>query len=409
MAETSFTISVPDGKLDLLRSKLELATLPDELDDAGWKYGVPLSDIKRLVARWRSGYDWRTHEKALNDALPMFTRDIDVDGFGTLDIHYVHAKSTVKNAIPLLYCHGWPGTFHEVKKLLPLLTTSFPGYPSFHVVTLSLPGYGFSEAPRKKGFTIKQYAEVAHKLMLSLGYDEYVTQGGDLGYFSTQPFQITRHMAIEYGGKNDKAWHTTMPHAQPPSLLKEPLSYLTLLFTSWTPKEKEGLARTQWFQDRGSGYLAEHTTQPQTLGYSLADSPVGLLAWIYEKLRNWADNYPWEDDEILTWVSIYWFSRAGPAASLRIYFEFLKGESTLSIAPEYPKIPMGVSFFPKEIMIFPKAWIRRGNRMVAEFEHDSGGHFAAHETPNELAHDLRRMFGKGGGAYGVVPGKDGYP
>ena len=106
MTETAFTLSVPDDQLDLLRRKLELATFPDELEDANWKYGVPLSDAKRLVERWRNGYDWRKHEKELNDELPMFTRDIDVDGFGTLDIHYVHQKSTVPNAIPLLFCHG---------------------------------------------------------------------------------------------------------------------------------------------------------------------------------------------------------------------------------------------------------------------------------------------------------------
>ncbi|KAN0088172.1 Alpha/Beta hydrolase fold [Tylopilus felleus] len=403
MTETPFRIAVSDGQLDLLRRKLELATFPDELEDADWKYGVPLADIKRLVARWKNGYDWRKYEKELNDELPMFTRDIDVDDFGTLDIHYVHMKSTVTNAMPLLYCHGWPGTFFEARKLIPLLTASSRDHPSFHVVALSLPGYGFSEAPRKQGFSYKQYAEVAHKLMLSLGYNEYVTQGGDWGYV------VTRQMAVDYGGKYDKAWHTNFPLVRPPSPLNEPLSFLVFLLTPWTAKEKEGLARTQWFHNQGSGYFAEQATQPQTLGYSLADSPVGLLAWIYEKLHHWTDNYPWEDDEILTWISLYWYSRAGPAASLRIYFEIMKGQATSSVPSSFPKIPMGVSLFPKEVVVLPKAWIRRSNRIVAEFEHDSGGHFAAHEKPNELAQDLRKMFGKGGGAYGVVPGKDGYP
>lgn len=183
MTETPFTISVSDGNLNFLRSKLELATLPDELENADWKYGVPLADIKRLVERWKNGYDWRKHEKDLNDLLPMFTRDVDVDDFGTLNIHYVHKKSTVTNAIPLLYCHGCmytllthvsriiterlgPGTFHEVRKLLPLLTASSPDRPSFHVVALSLPGYGFSEAPRKQGFAVKQYAEVWSRLTI---------------------------------------------------------------------------------------------------------------------------------------------------------------------------------------------------------------------------------------------------
>lgn len=184
MTEVPFTISVSDAKLDLLRRKLELSTFPDELEDAAWKYGAPLADIQRLVERWKDGYDWRKHEKELNDELPMFTRDIDVDNFGTLNIHYVHKKSIATNAIPLLYCHGCmyclsltcvprlliehlgPGTFHEARKLLPLLTASSPDHPSFHVVALSLPGYGFSEAPRKQGFAIKQYAEVCSLLYI---------------------------------------------------------------------------------------------------------------------------------------------------------------------------------------------------------------------------------------------------
>ncbi|KAJ8095148.1 hypothetical protein PM082_010370 [Marasmius tenuissimus] len=162
---SSYKISVPDESIALLRKKLELTRLPDELDDAGRDYGVPLADIKRLISRWKDGYDWRKHEKALNDELPQFTRDIEVDGFGVLNIHYVHKESESKSAIPLLFTHGWPGSFIEVRKILPLLTS---GTPSFHVVAIGQPGYGFSEAPRKKGFSIPQYAELGHKLMLAL-------------------------------------------------------------------------------------------------------------------------------------------------------------------------------------------------------------------------------------------------
>ncbi|KAF8141469.1 Alpha/Beta hydrolase protein [Boletus edulis] len=402
MTESPFKIAIPDEKLDLLRKKLELATFPDELESADWKYGVPLADIKRLTERWKNGYDWRKHEMELNDELPMFTRDIDVEGHGTLNIHYVHKKSTVADAIPLLFCHGWPGGFIEVRKILPLLTASSPEHPSFHVVALSLPGYGFSEAPRKQGFSNKQFAEVAHKLMLALGYHEYVSQGGDWG------FLITATMAEQYGGKYHKAWHTNTPFGLPPSPLREPLSFLSFMVTPWTAKEKQGLARSHWFRNQGSGYFAAQCTQPQTIGYSLADSPVGLLAWVYEKLHNWTDSYPWQDDEVLTWISIYWFSRAGPAASVRIYFEIMKGQIDTPWSLPIPKIPMGASFFPKDIHVFPKAWVRRGRRIVAEFEHESGGHFASYEAPQVLADDMRTMFGKGGGAYGVVPGKGGY-
>jgi pimeloyl-ACP methyl ester carboxylesterase len=207
MTEHPFTISVSTEQLDALKQKLELARFPDELDDAGWAYGAPLADVKRLVARWTDGYDWRTHEARLNAELPQFTRDILVDGFGKLNIHYVHQRSALETAIPLLFVHGCgcdfkkagllylihfagPGSFIEARKITPLLTAVHPDRPSFHVVALSLPGYGFSEAPTKKGFGLTQYAEVCrpphpskglpiqivqvgNKLMLALGYNEY--------------------------------------------------------------------------------------------------------------------------------------------------------------------------------------------------------------------------------------------
>ncbi|EIN09293.1 alpha/beta-hydrolase [Punctularia strigosozonata HHB-11173 SS5] len=399
MSEQPFTVHVPDSELELLQKKLALTRLPDELDDAGWGYGVPLADVKRVVERWQNGWDWRRYEAEINK-LPMFTRDIDVDGFGTLNIHYIHQKSEVKGAIPLLFVHGWPGHFLEPAKLLPLLTASSPDHPSFHVVSLGLPGYGFSEAPKKKGFKIAQYAEVGHKLMLALGYDQYVTQGGDWGY------SITRMIALSYGGKHSKAWHTNFPRGDPPAFTKHPIAYIQHLFTPYTQSEKVGLERTEKFMKLGRGYSAEHSTQPQTLGYSLADSPAGLLAWIYEKLHNWSDGYPWKDDEVLDWVSIYWFSRAGPTASIRIYYEVEKGGDQHFVGA--PKIPMGVSYFATELVRVPKLWTRLTGNVVFASEWPSGGHFAAHEKPEELATDLRKMFGKGGKAYGVVSGKDGY-
>ncbi|KAF5382510.1 hypothetical protein D9615_003064 [Tricholomella constricta] len=408
LGDSPFTIAVPDFQLSVLQQKLALATFPDELDDAGWTYGVPLADVKRLVKRWKDSYDWRKHEAALNTELPQFTRDIDVEGFGTLNIHYVHKKSEVDNAIPLLFVHGWPGSFIEVRKILPLLVEPSQDHPSFHVVTYSLPGYGFSAAPTRKGFGITQHAEVGHKLMLALGYDEYVTQGGDWGHF------ITRRIAHLHGPKHSKAWHTNMVIGTPPSLTTRPLLILSYLLSSlpllsYSARDKAGFARTQWFRTSGQGYFAEQSTRPQTLGYALADSPVGLLVWIYEKLVEWTDGYPWDDDEVLTWVSIYLFSRAGPAASLRIYYEAVHPTDGFGSFPavERTTIPVGYSHFPKELVVLPRSWTKTSN-VVFESEHESGGHFAAHEKPQELVGDLRKMFGRGGGAFGVVKGKHGY-
>ncbi|CAK5270377.1 unnamed protein product [Mycena citricolor] len=398
MSEAPYTIAVPDDTLASLHQKLKAARFPDELEDAGRDYGAPLGDIKRLVSRWIDGYDWRKHEAALNAELPQFTRDIAVDGHGTLNIHYVHKKSAVQGAIPLLFVHGWPGSFFEARKIVPLLVAGSDEHPSFHVVAMSLPGYGFSEAPKKKGFAIEQFAEVGNKLMLALGYNEYVTQGGDWGYF------ITRVIAKRYGHEHAKAWHTNFPLGRPPTPYSE---------EGLTEQEKAGLERLKWFNGRGMGYYAEQSTRPQTVGYALADSPVALLAWIYEKLVDWTDKYPWDDDEVLTWISVYWFSRAGPAASVRIYYEFSEGTSDgvrkdIYTAAEYPTIPLGMSHFPAELAIFPVSWTEVSGNVVYRKIHNHGGHFAAYEAPESLLGDLHAMFKKGGPAFDVVKGHSGY-
>ncbi|KAA1474380.1 alpha/beta-hydrolase [Dentipellis sp. KUC8613] len=398
--EVPFKIAIPDGALTLLHEKLAVTRFPNELEDAGWEYGAPLDDVRRLGVRWKNGFNWRAQEAKLNAELPMFTRNLDVEGHGTLNVHYVHKRSEVEAAIPLLFIHGWPGSFLEVRKILPLLTASSPDHPSFHVVALTLPGYAFSEAPRKKGFQLVHYGELANKLMLSLGYKEYVTQGGDWGSL------IATYTASKYGPDHVKAAHVNFPLSVPPTPTTAPLQSLKYLLSWYTPAEKEGLKRTQEFAATGRGYWMEQSTQPQTLGYSLADSPIGLLAWVYEKLVNWTDKYPWEDDEVLTWVSVYWFSRSGPAASIRIYYELSKSGEAMKMSR--PTVPLGLSRFPRELRVLPKDWSWTMGNVVFDAEHESGGHFAAHEKPEELVGDLRKMFGKGGPAFGVVLGKNGY-
>ncbi|CDO76878.1 hypothetical protein BN946_scf184591.g3 [Trametes cinnabarina] len=367
-AERPFTLSVPDNDIELLHKKLDLIRFPDELENAGWDYGAPLSDIQRLVEHWKTKFDWRKAEAEINK-LPMFTRDIDVEGHGKLNIHYVHQKSEVQNAIPLLFVHGWPGDFLEVRKILPLLTEKSADHPSFHVVALSLPGFGFSEAPKKPGFAGRQYAEVFNKLMLSLGYDG----------------------------------------SRPPTLFSHPLIYLGQLTLPFDKATKAVLEQGAAWKKSGRGYFALQSTKPQTLGYSLADSPVGLLAWIYEKLVGWTDKYPWTDDEVIEWISVYWFSRAGPAAATRIYYELTGGGKHDTFeGTKWTSVPVGASYFPGEPVRLPKSWSHTLGKLVFQSEHDAGGHFAAYEKPEELAGDLRTMFGKGGPAYGVVAGKPGY-
>ncbi|KAF8257161.1 Alpha/Beta hydrolase protein [Lactarius quietus] len=398
-SEQTFKISVPDDAVALLKRKLEDTRLPDEVNAAGWDYGAPLGDIKRLIGRWKDGYDWRTHERELN-ALPMFTRTVAVEGFGELSVHYVHQRSAVEGAIPLLFVHGWPGSFLEVTKVLPLLTVGSADHPAFHVVAPSLPGYAWSEGVLEKGFVAEHYAELFNKLMLSLGYNEYVTQGGDWGH------ALTLHTASKYGPKHVKACHSNTPLCDPPKFRENPITVLKCLATSFTPRGREEANYSKNFLKNGTGYYAEQNTKPQTLGFSLADSPVGLLAWIYEKLVTWSDAYPWTDDEVLTWVSIYWFSCAGPAASVRIYYE----SAHVVNRARFPKtsVPIGLSFFPKELLHLPRALLRAQGKIVFESEHEVGGHFAAYEQPEALVGDLRKMFGKSGPAAGVVRGCSGY-
>ncbi|KAH9056308.1 Alpha/Beta hydrolase protein [Lactarius vividus] len=398
-SEQPFKIAVSDSALALLKRKLDDTRLPDEVNAAEWAYGTPLTDIKRLIGRWKGGYDWHTHERELN-ALPMFTRSIAVEGFGEMSVHYVHQRSAAKGAIPLLFVHGWPGSFLEVTKILPLLTAVSADHPSFHVVAPSLPGFAWSEGVLEKGFHAEHYAELFNKLMTSLGYSEYVTQGGDWGHV------LTLTTASKYGPKHVKASHSNMPICDPPSFRENPITLLKYLVSSFTARERQFAAHTENFFKNGRGYSAEQATKPQTLGFSLADSPVGLLAWIYEKLVTWTDAYPWTDDEVLTWASVYWFSRAGPAASIRIYYELALAGQVVS----FPKttVPVGLSYFPKDLVQFPRVWLRAQANVVFESEHEVGGHFAAYEQPSAFVDDLRKMFGKSGPAAGVVPGCTGY-
>jgi len=396
---------VLESKLERLKQKLALADFPDELEGTEWAYGSPLSDIKRLTKYWYEEYDWRKAEAKLNE-FPQFSVDIDVAGFETLNIHFVHQKSNVKGAIPLIFVHGWPGSFYEATHILPKLAESRGDIPAFDVVVPSLPNFGFSQGTKKKGFNISQHAEVCHKLMQLLGYDEYVGQGGDLGYF------ITRCMARDYP-KSCKAIHINMAIPSQPTVTEHPVLYAKMQTTPLTDGEKAAIARGEWFRKEGMGYFGEHATKPQTIGYSMTDSPVGLLAWIYEKLHDWSDHdtsLPFRDEEVITWISIYYFSTAGPAASQRIYYEFSHDpeQSFETWGRYFPDVKLGIARFPKELGLAPKLWNQTMGPVVFESEYESGGHFAAWEEPDAIVDDLRKMFGKDGGAFAVVKGRTGY-
>jgi microsomal epoxide hydrolase len=240
-----------------------------------------------------------------------------------------------------------------------------------------------------------------------------VVQGGDWGSF------IARAMATFYP-THVKAVHLNFIPMPPPYPWKHPLLFLqTLLTLPFSATERAKVSVLRAYLDDGSGYAKQQDTRPQTLGYALHDSPVGLLAWVYEKLQAWSDSYAWTDDEVLQWVSIYLFSRAGPAASLRIYYE-----STHPVKPQdggkmisrdqtvYDPLPSSVKIavanFPKEILQSPSSWIQAAGNVVRETTFDRGGHFAAWEVPALLAQDVKAFVSKAGEGYGAVSGKDGY-
>ncbi|KAL4890893.1 Alpha/Beta hydrolase protein [Aspergillus ambiguus] len=405
---TPFQIAVPDAELQRLHQKLEIATFPDELDGAEWDMGVPLNEMKRLTAYWHNGFNWRQKEQELNEKLSQFIVPVTVASFGELNIHCLHHTSGNPNAIPLLFIHGWPGCFLEATKLIPLLTTGDENHPAFDLVVPSLPNYGFSSAVKKKGFGLAQYAEAMHSVMIALGYNEYVVQGGDWGSL------IGRAMARLYPD-HTKAVHVNFFPVAPPYPWTHPLLFLRSLLTiPFSSKDKASLAATQDYLAKGNGYLRQQETRPQTLGYALHDSPIALLAWIYDKLHSWTDDYQWSDDEILTWVSVYYFSTAGPAASVRIYYEAgpncASQISTLDVLskPAPSGVKMAVAQFNRELAKIPLSWTSLVGSVIRSKEYERGGHFAAWEVPELLAYDIQSFLGRNGQGYGAIPGKNGY-
>jgi hypothetical protein len=223
-------------------------------------------------------------------------------------------------------------------------------------------------------------------------------------------YLVARFLALKYGSKHCKAYHINSTAPVEPTAISHPELYAKVQATPLSDTEIAGLERTEWFSKEGNGFYRAQSTKPQTIGYSMADSPVGLLAWIYEKLHDWTDNYNWTDEEVLTWVSIYYFSKAGPAATHCLYYnnEHRQPVAAFPAAQVYINVPLGIARFPKDLILLPKLWNHTMGPIVLESEYESGGHFAAWERPDALVKDLRIMFGAGGGAYGCVNGKSGY-
>ncbi|WP_118134658.1 epoxide hydrolase family protein [Oceanicella sp. SM1341] len=376
---TPFTIAVPDAALADLRRRLAEARWPPASPAAAWEDGTDAAFLAGLAARWRDGYDWRAAEAQLN-AVPGFMARLPG---GT--VHFQHAKGRGPRPFPLILTHGWPGSFVEAQRILPLLTD--PGAhdadpeDAFDLVVPSLPGYGFSPAPAAPGCGPAAIAGLWHALMGALGYTRYGAQGGDWGA-SVSTWLARLHPGAVAGLHLNFIPGSFMPppDAAPP-----------------TPQEQAFLARRDTWAGHEGAYEHIQATRPQTLAYALGDSPLGLAAWIAEKFRAWTDTAPGgpplgavPPDTLLTNISIYWFT-GSIGSSMRLYRE--AAARPLHFAPgERVAPPLGVAVFPAELPMPPRSWVERVFDVARWSEMPRGGHFAALEAPEALAEEIRAFF-----------------
>jgi epoxide hydrolase len=374
-----FRIDIPQSDLDDLRDRLTRTRWPEELAGVGWSRGVPLAYLKALAEHWRTAYDWRKHEARLNE-YPQFTTTID-----GANVHFLHVRSPEPDALPLILTHGWPGSIVEFLEVIDPLANprGHGGDPAdaFHLVIPSLPGYGLSGPTRDVGWTTGRVARAWAELMAQLGYARYGAQGGDWGAFVSPEL-----------GRTD-----------PEHVIGVHLNAATMGFIPFGPVDPEELATFTVAEKArlerlnastagpGNGYFEIQATRPQTLAYALTDSPVGQLAWIVEKFKEWthAADVP-EDavdrDQLLTNVMLYWLTRTANS-SARLYYENMHAGSW---GQQPGTTPTGVAVFAEDYAI--RRYGERGNNIVHWSEFDRGGHFAAMEAPDLLVSDVRTFF-----------------
>ncbi|MBW5424534.1 alpha/beta fold hydrolase [Streptomyces sp. BG9H] len=370
----AFEAHATDADLDDLRARLAAARLPEAetvpraaSGPRRWEQGVPLADLVDLVEYWRTGYDWRSFEARL-DRIGQFRTS--VDGLG---IHFLHRRSARADATPLILTHGWPGSVAEFIDVVDeLADPKDADAPAFHVVVPSLPGFGHSDKPATTGWGTERIAAAWVELMGRLGYDKFVAHGGDWGGVITTIL----------GGRFPEqvlGIHTTLAQA-PPGLTTDGL----------TAAERAWAEETRDFWRHRTAYAKQQATRPQTIGYSLVDSPVGLLAWILDKFAEWTDteDSPFETvsrDRVLDNVTLYWLTRTGASAA-RIYHE-----SHDSLDPGLRvDVRAAITTYPRDIEKYPRAWAQERFRQIVRWRAaGAGGHFPSLEVPEYFVEDLR--------------------
>ena len=383
-----FTVKIPDAALADMRRRIEATRWPDKELVTDRSQGVQLATMQALARYWTTEYDWRKFEARLN-ALPQFKTTID-----GVEIHFIHVRSKHANALPLIMTHGWPGSVGELLDTIGPLTdpTNYGGTPAdaFDVVLPSLPGYGFSGEPTDLGWDSQRIARAWAVLMKRLGYTRYVAQGGDVGA------NVTDAMARQ----------------APEGLVGIHINLLSgaLAFADKLPAQTEGERAAHsalaMFRQSGFGYFLEQSTRPQTIGYSLLDSPIGLAAWLldhdtdsYYKISHaFIDDKPAGNltrENIVDNITLYWLTGTGASAA-RWYWEFgqfLAAASVSGSAPPPVKVPVAFTTFPGEIWAAPRSWAEMVYPGLAYFhEVDKGGHFAAWEEPTLFVGELRAAF-----------------
>ncbi|MDX6641497.1 MAG: hypothetical protein QOF12_2508 [Solirubrobacteraceae bacterium] len=376
MPETSivpFTIDVPDAVLVDLHDRLLRTRWPDEVPGGGWDYGTSVAYLQSLVAYWRDQFDWRAQERALNE-LPQFRTRID-----DVDVHFVHVRGQGPSPVALVLTHGWPSTFFELTKLIPLLTDpgAHGGDPAdaFNVVVPSLPGFGFSSIPGER-FASGRVPGMWATLMGRLGYERFGAHGGDLGGGVTARL-AQQHPERVLGIHVTNVYGSIGPNDPPP-----------------TEAERHHLEREERWKAEEGAYEDEQGTRPQTLAFGLNDSPVGLAAWIVEKYRAWSDcegdvERAFSRDDLLTNITIYWATRT-IASSFRPYWDY-RHDPERAAWSRVP-VPAGIAIFPRDISTPPREFAERSYDVRRFTAMPRGGHFAALEATDLLAEDIRAFF-----------------
>lgn len=382
-----FRIAVPEEALQDLRKRIAATRWPDRETVADQTQGVQLDRLQPLVRYWGTDYDWRKAEAKLN-ALPQFVTEID-----GLDIQFAHIRSPHSNALPLIMTHGWPGSIFELLKVVDPLTdpTAHGGRAedAFHLVLPTYPGYGFSGKPQATGWGPPHVARAWDELMRRLGYARYVSQGGDWGAIISQVMAAQAPAGL-------LGIHTNMPGTVPPSVVKLVRSRAPVP-AGFSAAEKAAYASLDVFYNQGFGYAEMMNTRPQTLGYALADSPVGLAAFFYDKFAAWTYTNGQPEraltrDEMLDDVTLYWLTNTGTSSS-RSYWDAATLGGGPFTAIDIPKVPVAVTVFPGEIYQAPKSWAETSfHKLIYWNVANKGGHFAAWEEPELFSAEIRAAF-----------------